>query len=140
MSEEDKRLLLIDLSARLPYGVKVHIDCEPYVTTIDSVYNLVRTKKVNGHDYYKAGVDVTEINSIDSFLSVDEVKPYLRPISSMTGKESDEYHSINTGSIRGDMVAKIDFYLKNHFDFRITSEGLSMIEAGLALEAPDGIY
>ena len=71
---------------------------------------------------------------------IELIKPYLRSISSMTGKESEEFHSINTGSIRGDMVAKIDFYLKNHFDFRITSEGLSMIEAGLALEAPDEIY
>jgi len=119
MKQKDKELLLKDLCARLPYGVKIEL------MPITRGKCATLTPTILG-DYY--------ISDDVNYL------PYLRPMSSMTEEEAKEYFSIQTGSIRSDMSAKIDFYIKHHFDFRLTSEGLSMIEAGLAIEAPEGMY
>lgn len=72
-----KELLLKDLSARLPYGVKCNIgDDKPYTL------NRIEIDDKNGHllDFKekKDGLD------IQVYLS--EVKPYLFPLSSMTKK------------------------------------------------------
>lgn len=126
MTQEEKELLFKDLSARLPY----HVRCKIWLkdgTTEEGLLDLE-------HNYGNVLQDAFYYNKIK------DIKPYLRPISSMTEEEVEEYFSICTGSIRGDMIAKIDFYIKHHFDFRLMSEGLSMIETGLALEAPEGMY
>ena len=63
----------------------------------------------------------------------DIVKPYLRPFSSMTEEEDrlvDRYFTY-TGY---DDWAYVDWLNKHHFDYR------GLIEDGLALEAPDGMY
>ena len=136
MTQEGKQLLLQDLCARLPYGVKVAYlfwdenKCEEYIVPME-IYSI------NSDGYMGLIGDVDEGGGL---VGIDKYLPYLRPMSSMTKEESKEYFSICTGSIRDDMIAKIDFYIKHHFDFRLTSEGLSMIEAGLALEAPNGMY
>ena len=126
MTQEDKELLLKDLCARLLYGVK----CYPVITNGEP-------NTIGG---YCEILDDFYIREVGGWFNISMIKPYLRSMSSMTEEETEEYFSIQTGSIRGDMSAKIDFYIKHHFDFRLTTEGLSMIEAGLALEAPEGMY
>jgi hypothetical protein len=132
MTQEEKELLLKDLSARLPYRVICHIEIHHvftgYVEKGDLPLNSISIKDSKCDFITCWGIDI------------DYVRPYLRPMSSMTEEEAKEYFSIQTGSIRSDMSAKIDFYIKHHFDFRLTSEGLSMIEASLAIEAPEGMY
>lgn len=138
MTQEEKQLLLIDLCARLSYGVIVDYKENEFeiphwkITTIhpDTMDGWIGYNKRIGSGTESGG----------KHFNIGEIKPYLRPISSMTNEEAVNYHSIDTYSIRGDMVAKIDFYLKHHFDFRLTPERLSMIEAGLALEALEGMY
>ena len=67
MKPEDKELLLKDLCARLPYGVKVEI-----VENFQSgVYTL----------------DPSCINKI--IYGFADIKPYLRPMSSMTEEERE---------------------------------------------------
>ena len=119
MTKEDKQLLLADLCARLPYGVKVTFagysgreDCTLTVQHLNSTYNI-------------------------EYLGM---KPYLRPMSSMTEEEKDEYHSIQSdiwkpcGTQYYDNWHSIDWLNAHHFDFR------NLIEKGLALEAPEGMY
>ena len=119
MTKEDKQLLLADLCARLPYGVKVTFagysgreDCTLNVQHLNSTYNI-------------------------EYLGM---KPYLRPMSSMTEEEKDEYHSIQSdiwkpcGTQYYDNWHSIDWLNAHHFDFR------NLIEKGLALEAPEGMY
>ena len=149
MNKEDKELSFIDISGRLHYGVIVNYK--------ENEYEHPKWKITNLHtlSYSKSGTLID--TDYDGWIGYEEYKgcgmstgskpfrfgdvlPYLRPMSSMTEEENKEYVSIWTGSIRGDMIAKIDFYNKHHFDFRLTSEGLSMIEAGLALEAPERMY
>lgn len=80
MTQEDKDLLLRDLCARLPYGV------------------ICKTSKGNGHlcsiDQTIFGIEYgINIKSTerDYFNDKEEIiKPYLRPMSSMTKEEEDE--------------------------------------------------
>ena len=130
MTQEDKQLLLKDLSARLPYGVKIEL-----------------TWWVMGEGTY---INTTlEPDHIEQLLNDEygdtEIKPYLRPMSSMTEEEKlqlSQYayigEDLNGEFIdevqRKDCAAYIDWLNKNHFDYR------GLIENRLALEAPEGMY
>ena len=144
MEHEEKDLLLKDLSGRLPYGVKLN--------TPDGMDTL-------------GNIDTKEgwINAwINASYDVDEVKPYLRPMSSMTddeikelnlfgwvlyieGKESwisseDKNEPLDTGGYRAnlvhnrDLVQILDWLNAHHFDYR------GLIEKELAIEAPKDMY
>lgn len=116
MTRENKELLLKDLCARLPYGVKINVNGEE-----DTLLEL--------------GVDTGWVNAS---YDIEEVKPYLRPMSSMTEEEKTEYRNIAPGiewnyGIKFPTTNKIDWLNERHFDYR------GLIERGLALEAPEGM-
>ena len=120
MTQEDKELLLADLCARLPYGVCVHIrykEGEP-------CYGKLTPKDIQWF--------------IDSNIEV--IKPYLRPMSSMTEEEEEEYWQIRcpqydeNGNIINTDAELFDWLNAHHFDYR------GLIDKGLALEAPKGMY
>ena len=112
MTKEDRKLLLKDLCARVPYGVYLH--------------------NKNGLVYRLWGItDTTHIN--DSYLiEVEEIKPYLRPMSNMTEEEKKEYFN-RTMTIDIVKTSKevIDYCLSHHFDYR------GLIEKGLAIEVTE---
>ena len=122
MTQEDIELLLIDLSARLSYGVMCQVDDgaaglnDGKLVEIDISKELVRFDS----DYYW-----------DAYI--DDVKPYLRPMSSITEEERAKYHSYcdNYYDIYFDTVASIDWLNANHFDYR------GLIERGLAIEVTE---
>lgn len=118
MSDKDKKLLLIDLSARLPYRQFVLLGGKETVMLCG----------IDGDEVY------LNIDS-DSF-HVESIKPYLRPMSSMTRDESYELDHVEEryDNHYDSIVAQIDWLNKNHFDYR------GLIEKGLALEAPKGMY
>ena len=74
MKQEDKELLLKDLSARLPYNCKVFYE---YVDDLDS--------KTYGYSLTLNTWCIDELNADKAVI-----KPYLRPMSSMTEEESKE--------------------------------------------------
>ena len=120
MRQSDKELLLRDLAARLPYGVKVNFSSRAFdLGYVD-----------------KSGEIGVTLPDVARFANVVDVKPYLRPLSSMTEEEKIDFRNwqINTGNIT------FDWLNAHHFDYRKTKEGKTMIEAGLALEAPSGMY
>lgn len=137
MTQEQKQLLLIDLCARLPYGVKVRIssesDCCLYVntTTLD-IDNLHKYMLDGG--YYKRGL----FYKTPGF----QLLPYLRPMSSMTEGEILEFIRIGDSILRiGEKklictlsLKQMDWLNAHHFDYR------GLIEKGLALEAKEGMY
>ena len=130
MSQEDKQLLLQDLSARLPYGVKLKGRCD--VTTLLQI-RVIEDRIVI--------LTTTWCGEIKAFYkeNLDGCKPYLRPMSSMTDKEKTEYKKIAPGiewqdGIHFPTTNKIDWLNNHHFDYRC------LIEKGLALEAPEGTY
>lgn len=124
MTEEDKRLLTQDLCARLyNFGLMVRWKDEDY-NVIDMGFGRVTVIKPLMS--YTAGAPL-----------IEEVKPYLRPMSSMTDEEFSEMKEAYLNCPQ-DMTYAIfggtDWLNDHHFDFR------GLIEKGLALEAPEGMY
>ena len=146
MTQEDKELLLKDLSARLLYGVKVQINSD--------------VKKVVG---IKNGFVVTKERGLFStkeyITRIECCRPYLRRLSSMTDEEKREFKKIlddgfgkiPDAGISGldDFAVKIleinassevvDWLNKKMFAYRVI-DGKDMFELGLAIEAPDNMY
>jgi len=120
MAQEEKELLLKDLSARLPY----HVRCKIWLkdgTTEEGPLDLQ-------HNYDDVLRDAFYYNKIK------DIKPYLRPLSSMTEEEKREYQAFFNYDGVEYPEEYIDWLNAHHFDYR------GLIELGLALEAPEGLY
>jgi hypothetical protein len=126
MTQEEKELLLKDLCARLPYRVIAYaseINKNGIITDVNILYNMVN-------------LTVDNISGKYELVPLFDIKPYLRPMSSMTEEEEKKYNSLNAyekGTFPHTEEA-FDYLNANHFDYR------GLIEKGLALEAPEGIY
>lgn len=119
MKEEEKEILLKDLGGRLQYGVKMDVDGN--VHTLSGI--------IGNH-----GLEFDETFAFYGWKSFN-FKPYLRPMSSMTEEEKEYMDSLSDFKCTlGYAEQKIDFCLKHHLDYR------GLIEKGLALEAPEGMY
>ncbi|MBQ1759673.1 MAG: hypothetical protein IIZ94_08315 [Prevotella sp.] len=127
MTQEDKQLLLKDLCARLPYGVfcvgttyELDDDGERYIPvkvkdTLTEIHN------------YKLETASVRLGLISS-CKLETVKPYLRPMSSMTEEEEDEWWEFdNKNTIVETHSYSIDWLNAHHFDYR------NLIERGLAI-------
>ncbi|MBQ1571521.1 MAG: hypothetical protein IIZ78_10385 [Clostridiales bacterium] len=68
-----------------------------------------------------------EANYYDCW-DITHCKPYLRPMTSMTNEEVAEYEALTS------IDDQIDYLNAHHFDYR------GLIEIGLAVEAPAGLY
>ena len=131
MTKKDKELLLKDLCARLPYGIKIQ--------DYQKLGEYALLKQV---DFKRKQIAVE--TSIGSFEGIDFYKlewslPYLRPMSSMTEEECEEMVKLHIdkrmiGKIEECDASCIDFYNSHHLDYR------GLIPMGLALEAPEGMY
>ena len=128
MKQEDKQLLLADLCARLPYGVKIKLGDYDYQVC---GYNSEKEMPVKIWYYYDS--NLTLKSYIDVYLT--DYRPYLRPMSSMTEEEKEQTRDLwIDADTKTHATRLIDFYNKHHFDYR------GLIEQGLALEAPEGMY
>lgn len=126
MIQEDKELLLVDLSARFPYGVKVQGNFK---------------WGFDGQIMDDMRESVLDIETLDWLMHGVEVRPYLRPMSSMTEEEYKEYSKLwnlqDEFPTDADIRLKVDLFdwlNAHHFDYR------NLIEKGLALKAPEGMY
>jgi len=138
MTQEEKRLLLIDLCARLPFKPHVYIKDGKVDIDIDIVLN---------------GTYIYEWLTFPSCQNIT-ITPYLRPMSSMTDEEREEWADLfnleldKLNEIDDEDKAEelapyyfgkshqvsIDWLNKNMFDYR------GLIPMGLALEAKEGMY
>ena len=86
MIQENKDLLLRDLSARLPYKVKC-------VSGVDDAILII--EGINPNCNGASEVQVTyERSGINFDTKISSIKPYLRPMSSMTEEEKKEYYNL----------------------------------------------
>ena len=132
MTNEEKDLLLKDLCSRLPYGV------------------MASTKLGSNIIVSFIGDDIIKGEDGDSY-DISFIKPYLRPMSSMTDdqqkeanifddmdidilKENLERNHRNKTNIPTATYNYIDWLNAHHFDYR------GLIEEGLAIDAPEGMY
>lgn len=119
MTQENRELLLKDLCARLPYGVKC--------------INIRWPR--DGH------VEISNINTnsqkvqiFEDWCDINDCKPYLRSLSSMTNEEKNElWELLKKLGMTAD-AKRLDWLNKKMFDYR------GLIPKGLALEAPEGMY
>lgn len=142
MTQEGKQLLLQELCARLPY------------------FELIVQYK--GEDFNIIDIGFERVTLVKPFMSItsgspsiEEIKPYLRPMSSMTKEERkmfweelDKDMDILESNIDAPIICEyngrmyrgnpthheIDFLNRNMFDWR------GLIPMGLAIEAPEGMY
>lgn len=125
MTQEDKELLIKDLCARLPYGVVVN------VKGFDFDFKDKLTQIYNG---YGCSIQVT--NNMP--YGIEQVKPYLFPMSSMTEEQKRDYQYITERWMNNPVYSisdSFDWLNRNHFDYR------NLIEKSLALDATGlGIY
>lgn len=126
----------MDFCARLPYGVKgivVHYDdvTRESIDVIGEIKGITNQHKLEFH--YLDGT-----YGFNRF-PIEDFKPYLRPMSSMTKEEEKEFNkqiykakpysdgkSYNVYEVTG---LNIDWLNAHHFDYR------GLIEKGLAIEA-----
>ena len=138
MTQEDKQLLLKDLAARVPYGIMVEQTLfPPSLADKEQRLKSVQANNVVQLYWYKY---------INEFVPIHCIKPYLRPMSSMTEEEKKEFNSLINGVVErcinaygkgGYTLAFIevnDWLNAHHFDYR------GLIDKGLALEAPEEMY
>lgn len=129
MTQENKEILLKDLCARLPYGLK----CRVVKRSIDGEMLFIRD-----------GLELTVDNVKDLVTNnMYEIKPYLFPLSSMTIEQEKELSKLGVSygeyalhdDIRGlgimvdEAYIFFEFCYKHHIDF------LGLIEKGSALDA-----
>lgn len=123
MTQEEKKLLYKDLSARQSYRPFVCFAGKVTMPFLDVI----------------ASTESNELMSING-LSLEDVKPYLRPMSSMTEEETKEFAMLQTDFYSDGWlypiaaVNMVDWLIAHHFDFR------GLIPMGLALEAPADMY
>ncbi len=118
MTDADKKLLFEDLCGRLPYGVKAKVlgwDEE----NEEEVYVDLRVYSINTDEYV-----YFESNDYDvDYVQFDDCQLYLRPMSSMTKEEYNEYKSFECDTIYedGKLVSNgggNDWLNAHHFDYR----------------------
>lgn len=148
MTQEEKLLLTKDLCARLPYGVKCYVPIENCTMELTGkrLNYFCFHKDVWGIDYsHELEIVIDPLNDANNGYII---KPYLRPMDSMTEEEKKEYNKtciakfIKAGpgyTYNGwweyyDTITSFDWLNKNHFDYR------GLIPKNIALEAPDGMY
>lgn len=129
--EEKKDLLLRDLCARLPYGVKVKLGDNPNI--FDLEYRI------------KFAIMYGDSDKLEDILDIINIKPYLFPLSSLTEEQQNDcpIDKTNMNIIKSDIdigygiiempwqlsYLFIDWCNKKHFDYR------GLIEKGLAIDA-----
>ena len=123
MKQEDKELLFKDLCARVPYGVK-----------------YMKYSWGYGLDQEIPEVEVLECVDKNGYISntkvytVEDIKPYLFPLSSMTEEQKEELQSLIIQDAFGtpdNTYTPQDFYCKYHLDYR------GLIPKDLAIDATD---
>ena len=128
MTLEDKQLLLNDLCARLPYDVIVDYESHIYVLNeIDPACKDI--------DYITVRIQDIERIMCAKSVMIEDIKPYLRPMSSMTEEEKEEMAKMSTLINSITLVKELGDWLNAHYlDYR------GLIPMGLALEAPEDMY
>lgn len=136
MTQEEEDILLKDLGTRLPYGVKVQLSTNE-VGILHQIAKGTRTIFIKNR--------ITPPDFFD--VSINDIKPYLFPSSSITKDQMIELSNISNAIYIYPSDAEIvvsrarenllqfvpvfDWLNKNHFDYR------GLISEGLAIDATD---
>lgn len=161
MTEQEKELLFRDLCGRFEHFVQVHIDidyqidhefysechtvpCDAYILEVNfdekTLHIILDDENEDKNNYFQEEFDT-------DWVDFYEVKPYLRPMESMTEKEKSKLRqwgclcmnlddSVQDVGVYGAIhsIPVIDYLNSIHVDYR------GLIPMGLALPAKEGMY
>ena len=125
MTKEHKELLFKDLCARLPHGIKFlreswNYEWDQELSVIEILEDIDKDGYINKAKVY----------------NVEDIKPYLFPLSSMTDEEKEEYCQLQQriiynckGVVNEDVTKYINWCYKKHLDIN------NLIPMGLAIDA-----
>ena len=143
MTQEYIELLATDISARVKHGVQVQLieneeTMERYKLYLKP-YPLKPTTVIAFINYDVSGCSKYKLNLGGDIVRLEDCKPYLRPMSSMTEEEKKEFSVLAVGThlFKGPLIPSydtLDWLNAHHFDYR------GLIDKGLALEAPEDMY
>ena len=127
MTQEEKELLLKDLSARLSYNTIVQIKNS-------GIWNL---KGIEQDNIDEIGYEVIvwhgkNYPSSKTSFPISICKPCLFPLSSMNEEQRKEWQSFMIRDVYGILyhtIESYDYLDKHHFDYR------GLIESGLGIDA-----
>ena len=100
MTQEDKELLLKDLCARLPYGLKVK--CEKYSFPVTILYG--------------SNIDEVKFKETGGIENICTIKPYLFPFSSMTKGQKEELNKKFNVRFLGNTICSIHYHSEGYWD------------------------
>ena len=139
MIQEETDKLMKYLCMALPYGVKIQVEGlerdiikDKGIRTLASVLPLRNAVEYDNH-------------GANYGVNIEQVKPYLRPMSSMTEDELGEFNEVTGGISFNEgiidfgensvyatrIIYIIDWLLEHHFDYR------GLIEKGLAIKVTE---
>lgn len=113
MTQEEKDLLLKDLCARILYKVKVQ----------DTYYKSLEPASIWLLDLNAQKV---RLFADEDWQSIEYIKPYLFPLSSMT-EEQQLFYSTHLNYMP--YYQRVDWFNKHHLDYR------GLIPLGIAIDA-----
>lgn len=150
MKTEDRELLYRELCARKPFGV-IASTIKDVDTSVDLGHGNYKQAKFTGRisciSYPTVSIsDETLEESGDSHI--DNVRPYLRSVSSLTAEEEKERRELGIWikliskdkvvfkgiELEADFMKALNWIYQHHLDIN------GLIEKGLAYEAPEGMY
>ena len=134
MKQEEKDLLLKDLCARVPYGVKVKFKTNGIIENKENfIYN-----EDGEYEYITNGKSYLTLDIIKALSNnyLDEIKPYLFPLTNMTDEQKEIYCQLqqrviynSKGFVTEDVMNFINWCYENHLDIN------DLIPKGLAIDA-----
>lgn len=143
MTEQEKQLLVKALCGYLPYGMKVEvcikdkniksIDCVKY-DTVGTYIRLLDEEKFSVKPFFRTMSNMTEeeLNECVCQSGIKDIEcPNWQDIPKEKQFEARLNHAIAVFLTDSNNV---DWLNAHHFDYR------GLIEKGLALEAPEGMY
>ena len=122
---QEKELLLKDLCARMPYGVKIHAK---YIDT-DTNTEVEKVGVLSMIDNDTVVAFTCDDTNCYNYVAIHEVKPYLFPLSSMTEEQKSILSLCNAFIEPRSIELKLNFYNEQHIDYR------GLIKKGLAIDA-----
>lgn len=149
MSNNERNLLITDLTARLNYGVICLIE------RVDDFGPMHRYEKLTGFCFEDGGYFHFKVGGGLAISFAEKIMPCLRPMSSMTEEEKKQFFKLkqmsvtialpNVNRLKTEYIVDLDddgdglnnlydWLNTHHFDYR------GLIDKGLALEAPEGMY
>ncbi len=129
MTQEEKKMLEVELATRSQYGVICAVKpVAPFHELEFGGKHKIKNIFIIDNGFTNFSFGAYQVHGVEN------IKPYLRPLSSLTMDEQREYISAGRSTSPDNPSVLVDWFNAHHIDYR------GLIDKGLALEAPADMY